>query len=226
MLGILLLSGILFGILNSLPALEKPDYLTTLSTMETRVLTAVFFQAAMAVVYVCVAALFYPMVKQHSEGLAAGYLGFRIIGAAFLFAGIGSLLLLLWLSRSYVSAGQTGTAYFTTAGELLRRGRDILNHIGMILPWSTGGLILYYTLYRTRHIPRWLAVWGLIGSALTLLATLMLMLDIIQIVTPAYFVLNGPTALFEVTLSLFLIIRGFSPVYPIDLKSQEKGREK
>ena len=50
MLGVLLICGILFGILNSVPALENPDYLTKLSTIKTQVLIAVFFQAAMAVV--------------------------------------------------------------------------------------------------------------------------------------------------------------------------------
>ncbi|MBK8900579.1 MAG: DUF4386 domain-containing protein [Anaerolineaceae bacterium] len=209
-LGILLIGSILFGILNTVPALESSDYLTKLSTIETQVLIAVFFQAAMAMAYVWVAVLFYPIIKKYSEGLAAGYFGFRIIGAGFLFAGIGSLLLLLWLSQSFVLAGQVNAPYFQTTGELLRRGRDILNHIGMILPWSTGGLILYYCLYKMKLVPQWLSVWGFVGSALTLLATLLLMLNFIKIVTPVYFMLNAPTALFELSLALFLIVKGFN----------------
>jgi hypothetical protein len=62
-LGILLISGILFGILNSVPALENPDYLTKLSAIKTQVLIAVFFQSAMAAVYVCIAVLLYPIIK-------------------------------------------------------------------------------------------------------------------------------------------------------------------
>ena len=74
-LGILLISGILFGILNSVPALEKPDYLTKLSAIKTQVLIAVFFQSAMAAVYVCIAVLLYPIIKRYNEGFAIGYLG-------------------------------------------------------------------------------------------------------------------------------------------------------
>jgi len=61
-LGILLISGILFGILNSVPALEKPDYLTKLSAIKTQVLIAVFFQSVMAAVFVCIGVLFYPII--------------------------------------------------------------------------------------------------------------------------------------------------------------------
>ncbi len=42
-LGVLLISGIVFGILNSIPALEKANYLTELSAIKTQVLIAVLF---------------------------------------------------------------------------------------------------------------------------------------------------------------------------------------
>lgn len=210
-LGILLIAGILFGILNSVPAIEAPDYLTKLSAIKTQVLIAVFFQSAMAAVYVGIAVLFYPILKKYHENFALGYFGFRIIGATFLFIGIGSLLLLLKLSQSYVSAGQLNAPYFQTIGELLRTARDLMNHIGMILPWSLGGLILYYGTFKMKLIPKWLSIWGIIGSSLTLVATFMLMLDVIRIVTPTYFIMNMPTALFELTLALVLIVKGFNP---------------
>jgi hypothetical protein len=219
-LGILLISAILFGILNSVPALEKPDYLVKLPAIKTQVLIAVFFQAAMAAVYVCIAVLLFPIIKRYRNDLAVGYFGFRIIGAAFLFIGIVSLLLLLWLSQSFVSAGQLNSAYFQTIGELLRKGRDLLNHVGMILPWSLGGLLLYFCFYKTRLVPKWLAIWGMVGSSLTLIATLMLMLNLIKIVTPTYLLMNAPTALFELSLAFFLIAKGFNPMV---VHANEKG---
>lgn len=211
--GVLLIIGIVFGIINSVPALEYPDYLRKLPMIETQVLIAVFFQAAMAVVYVFIAVILYPIIKKYDEGLASGYFGFRIIGAGFLFVGIGSLLLLLWLSQSFISVNHANPRYFQTLGELLRLSRDHLNHIGMILPWSIGGLILYFSFYKMRLIPRWLSIWGGIGSALTLLATLLLMLTIIEMATPLYFIINTPTALFELFLAVYLLIKGFNPVY-------------
>ncbi len=212
LLGVLLISAIAFGLLNTVPALEYPNYLAKLSTIRTQVMIAVFFQAAMATVYVCIAALSYPLVKRHSEGLALGYFGFRIIGAAFLFVGIGTLLLLLHLSQSLVSAGLVDAPQLRIVGELLRTGRDLMNHIGMPLPWILGGLILYWCMLKTAIVPRWLSVWGIIGAILTVFATLMYMLGFIEMMTLTYMAMNVPTALFELTLAVFLIVRGFDPV--------------
>ncbi len=205
--GILLITGILFGILSSVPALEKQDYLSQLSLIKLQVLMATFFQFAMAAVYVLIAVLLYPVIKQYNERIALGYFGFRIIGSMFLFIGIVSLLLLLFISQSFVSAGQPDSSYFQTIGQLLRVGRDWMNHVAMILPWSIGGLLLYYSFFRMRIIPVWLSIWGLIGSILTLIATIILMFDLIKIVTPVYFILLIPTAVFELVLAVYMIIK-------------------
>lgn len=208
--GLLLIFGLVFGILSSVPALEYSGYLEKLSKMETQVLAATFSQAAMAVVYVMIAVLLYPIIRSYNKTLAAGYFGFRMIGAGFLFVGIGSLLLLLWLSQSFADAGQADVSYYETIAEVVRRGRDVLNHIGMILPWSIGGIILYYCFYKMSLVPGWLSIWGIIGSVLTLVATMILMLNVITLTSPVYFILNAPTALFELVFAVFLIIRGFN----------------
>lgn len=208
--GCLILIGMVCGILSSVPSLEFPDYMSVLPAIEIQVLIAVFFQAAMAIVYVYIAVMFFPIIQRYNNGLANAYFGFRILGAGFLFVGIGSLLLLLWLSQAYVSSGQNDASHLLVTGELLRRGRDILNHIGMVLPWSIGGIILYYSLFRIRLIPRWIAIWGLAGSALTLLATLFYMMTFIEMAAPVYFIMNAPTAFIEVVLAMYLIIKGFN----------------
>ncbi len=217
---ILLIVGTIFGILSSIPALESQDYLIKLSSIKLQVLIAVFFQFAMASVYGLIAVIIYPVIKKYNEKIALGYFGFRIIGAMFLFFGIVSLLLLLFISQSFISAGQPDSSHFQIIGQLLRAGRDWMNHVAMILPWCIGGLLLYYCFYRMKIIPIWLSFWGLIGSTLTLSATLLLMFDLIKIVTPIYFIMLIPTALLDLVLAVYLIIRGFNPiVYDSNLKT-------
>lgn len=207
--GILLIFGIIFGIFSSVPALEYQDYLLILSSIKLQVLIATFFQFAMAFVYLCIAVLLYPVIKQYNERIALGYFGLRIIGAMFLFIGIVSLLLLLFISQIFVSSGQPDSSHFQTIGQLLRVGRDWMNHVAMILPWSIGGLLLYYCFLRMKIIPIWLSLWGLIGSTLTLITTLLLMFDLIRIVTPIYFILLMPTAILDLVLAVYMIIKGF-----------------
>ncbi|MDL4842435.1 DUF4386 domain-containing protein [Aquibacillus rhizosphaerae] len=218
-LGLLLIFSFVSGLLSSVPALEKSDYLVNLSELEAHVLIATFFQAAMAVIYVSIAVILYPFIKKYSKSLAMGYFGLRVIASGFLFAAIAPLLLLLWVSQSYV-IGEAGASYFELIAELLRQGRDILNHIAMILPWSIGGLILYFCLYKIKLVPRWLCLWGIIGYTLTLVATLLLMLNVITLMNPIYFILNAPIALCEMILAIYLIVRGFNP---IEINSRENG---
>jgi hypothetical protein len=209
--GILLIFGIVFGILNTVPALEHPDYLVKLFEIKTQVLWAMFFQFTMASVYVGISVVIYPIIKKFNEGIALWYFGFRIIGAAFLYIGIVSLMLLLFISQSYIASNQPNPSYYQTIAELLRVGRDGLNHIGMILPWSIGGLILFYSFFRMNLVPKWLTIWGIVGYTLTLMSTILLLFEIIKIVTPIYFVMNTPTALLELVLAGYLIIKGFNP---------------
>jgi hypothetical protein len=209
--GILLIFGIVFGILNTVPALEHPDYLVKLFEIKTQVLWAMFFQFTMASVYVGITVVIYPIIKKFNEGIALWYFGFRIIGAAFLYIGIVSLMLLLFISQSYITSNQPDPSYYQTIAELLRVGRDGLNHIGMVLPWSIGGLILFYSFFRMNLVPKWLTIWGIIGYTLTLMSTILLLFEIIKIVTPIYFVMNTPTALLELILAGYLIIKGFNP---------------
>jgi hypothetical protein len=211
-LGILIISGMVFGILSSVPVIERSDYLLEVSSIKRQVLMAVFFQSAMAIVYVCVAVLLYQIIVRYNEGIALACFGFKIIGAAFLFLGMISLLLLLFLSKSFVAAGQPDPSHSQIIGELLRAGRDWINHIGMILPWSIGGIIVYFCFIRMKLTPEWLSVWGLLGSIFTLASTFLLMFDVIKIVTPIYLIMNTPTALLELVLAVFLIIKGFNPI--------------
>jgi hypothetical protein len=69
---------------------------------------------------------------------------------------------------------------------------------------------MYYALlYRTRLVPRWLSGWGLVGTTLMFLATLLVMSRLIGIVTTSYLVQTLPIALQEMVLAVWLIVKGF-----------------
>lgn len=205
----MLIAAILCGILSSVPAVDKPDNLGALTEARPRILVGVFFQAMMAITYVAILVITYPIVRMTGQERAIAYLALRAIGAAFLFVGIVTLLLFLSLGQQYAAADAANAAHFKTVGELLRYARDGLNHIGMILPWSLGGLFLYRAFWKTGLIPSWLSIWGMVGSALTVVATLLYMLSQIQIVSVTYMALNMPLALLEISLAIYLITQGF-----------------
>src|SRR5215210_8769381 len=110
---------------------------------------------------------------------------------------------------------------------LLREANYYSYNFGMAI-WSLGGLMFCSILYRYKLIPRLMSVWGVVGYTVFLSGCILAIfgLDFGLIHT-------APGALFEVFLSLWLIVKGFDlsaailsePVSP-DLIERDKERDK
>jgi hypothetical protein len=162
------------------------------------------------VAYVGMAIMLYPVLKKYNERLALGYVGLRLVAAAFIVIGVIIMFLLLTLSQEFIKAGAPESSHFQTIGELLRTGRDLVNHVGMILVLSVGGLMFYYLLYQTKLVPRWLAGWGIVGTAVTIVASCLFMFPSIDLITSVY--MNLPLALQEMVFAGWLIVKGVNPI--------------
>jgi hypothetical protein len=207
--GSLYIVGTVAGVLSIAPAVDAPDYLLKASANANQVLTCALFQFIMTIAYVGFAITLFPILRKQKESLALGFLSFRIIAAVLNIIGFICLLLLLSLSQQFVKAGTPDSSYFQTLGDLLRTGRDFVNHVAMILATSVGGLMFYFLLYQTKLIPRWLSLWGLVGTFFTIFASLLIMFHIIDIITSTYIVLNLPLILLEIVLAIWFIAKGF-----------------
>jgi Domain of unknown function (DUF4386) len=114
--------------------------------------------------------------------------------------------MLLALSQEFVKAGAPVASHFQTIGEILRTGRDLVNHVGMILVLSMGGILFYFLLYQTELVPRWLSAWGLIGTAVTIVASCLFMFRVVDLMKSIYITL--PLALQEIVFAVWLIAKG------------------
>ena len=208
--GILFIIGIIAGILSVAPAIDTPNYLIEASLNANQVIFGAVFQFVMAVVYIGIAITLYPILRKYNESLALGFLSFRIIAAVFIIIGVISLLLLLALSQEFIKSVITAPSYFHTIGSLLRTGRDLVNHVAMILTVSVGGLMFNFLLYQAKLIPQWLSVLGFTGNILAILASLLVMFYIIDIISTVYLVLFLPIVLQEMILAIWLIVKGFN----------------
>jgi hypothetical protein len=207
--GALYFLGLVAGVLSVVPVIDLPDYLAQISAHVGQVTSGAFFQFLMMAAYVGMAITLYPMLQKHNESLALGYVGFRMIAAAFIVIGVILLLLLLTLSQEFIKAGAPVSSHFQTSGEILRTGRDLVNHVGMILVLSMGGVLLNSLLYQTHLVPRWLSGWGLAGTAVTIVASFLFMFRAIDLLTSVY--MNFPLVLQELVFAVWLIAKGFDP---------------
>jgi len=188
-----------------LGSINDPDYLTAVSANEKQVLIGVFLMLTLVASVVAIPIMMFPILKKHSESLALGYVGARIFEglADAVIYGI-SPLLLLTLSQEFVKAGAPDASYFQTSGALLLA----VNHWSHVLenfPYGLGALMFSYLLYKSKLVPRFLSVWGLIG------ATLMLVTGLLRMFDPSLVYLALPILLYEMVLAVWLIVKGFNP---------------
>jgi len=85
----------------------------------------------------------------------------------------------------------------------------LVNHVALIISLSMGDLLLFYILYQSRLVPRWLSAWGVIGTGLTMLASFLVLFGLVDVVTPLYLGMNAPLALQSLVLAMWLITKGF-----------------
>jgi hypothetical protein len=216
--GLLLIIGTVAGIFSVVPAIDGADYIVRAATNENQVLIGAFSQLLMAVAYIGIPIGMYPILSNHSKSLALGSVASGIIAGVFIMIGVIILLLLLILSHEFAKTGAPDTMYFQTLGELMRSGRDLVNHVATTLAFVLAMLLINCIFYKTKLVPRWLSVWGLIGTTLSIMASLFFMNRFISL-DAAYMILNVPIALQEMVLAVWLIGKGFNPSVQVSVSN-------
>lgn len=138
--------------------------------------------------------VFWPVGKRYDETLAMGYVVFRgAIETGIYIVGAVGWIVLIALSTEPVAAPLA--SFVRTAG-------TVIWELGAI-PFALGAMMFSVLLYRSRLVPRWLSVWGLVGAALYLVPPIGGMFGL------ALGVLMAPLAVQEMVLAVRLIAKGF-----------------
>jgi hypothetical protein len=211
--GVLFITATVANILSDVflgPILDAPDYLIKVSANENQVIIGALFKLIMAVACAGIAIWLYPILKKHNEALALGYVGARIIEGVLYIVAVISLLSLLTLSQEFVKAGAPDASHFQALGTLLLAASDWAFMLGITV-FGLGALMLYYLLYQSKLIPRWLSVWGLIGAPLMLAGGLLGMFGSLTETSVLGTFIFLPIAVNEMVLAVWLIVKGFNP---------------
>ena len=191
------------------PILGTPDYLTLASANRTQLIVGALLELVNGVAYLGIAALIFAVLGRRFRSLAVWYVGFRAI--EFVMQALSDLspLALLTLSEEFVRGGAVEAASLQTVGTLLQAQRYwAFQMVSIALVF--GALSLYTMLYRSKLIPRFISVWGLVG-ALTVLTTTMLDIFALSVGPALGLILGLPMLLNELFLGVWLILKGFSP---------------
>jgi len=210
MVGILFIIGTVAGILSAMivpPILNASDYLVQLSENKNTIVVGVLLVLTMGISLSMMSVVLFPVIKKYNEALALGAVIFR--GALELASYLGiaiSWLLLITLSKEFVSAGMPAASNFPLMGTMLLDAASQIGSTGLgAVVFSIGAIIIYYVFYKTKLIPTWLSLWGLFGTILYIASPILIMFSF------QMEFLQYPLAVQEMIMAVWLIVKGFNP---------------
>jgi hypothetical protein len=187
--------------------LSAPDYLTDASVNRTQVTVGVLLEVINGIAVIGIAVMMFPLFKKHDEALALGYVALRIVEAVSSIAAATGALAVIAVGQEYARMGAPDASYSQTLGTSLLAARTVWVGPMLAIFFGLAALLLYYLLYQTRLLPRFISIWGLIAVALVLAWN---MLELFGISVSAGIVLALPMILNEIFLAIWLIVKGFN----------------
>jgi hypothetical protein len=208
LIGALFLAGFLaygvgFGLVTSV--IGAPDFLSAMAVHQSTLMLGAFLMLLNTVVDIGKGVLFFPIVERHGRRSALAYLAAISVQVVFLDIGVLCLLMLVPLGQYAVDAAGASAAWATGLGSLLTQANTMAYHIGQAT-LAGGAIFLCAVLYRARLLPRFLSAWGLIGYIIHLAGAIAEIFGV-----HVSMLLLVPGMLFELTLPLWLIFKGFQP---------------
>lgn len=150
------------------------------------------------------AVVLFPILKKQNEGLALGLVASRVLEASTLFVGVAFILSIVTLRQ--VGAGADALVASHTLSALYDR---IFLLGGSFMP-AICDLLLGYLLYKSRLVPRALSLIGIVGGPILIAGYLAVLFGLIGRVSPLAGISAIPVALFEFSLGVWLVVKGFN----------------
>ena len=186
------------------PVLSDPNYIVGPGP-DTPVIIGGILEVIVALAGVGTAVVLYPVVKRQNEAAALGFVGSRTLEGAAIVAGVVSLLSLVTLRQAGAGAGALAT------GQALAASYNWFFLLGQSLMPVVNALLLGSLLYRSRLVPRILPLVGLIGAPILLASDIAVLFGLWDRMSPLSGLLAIPIALWEFSLGVYLIVKGFKP---------------
>jgi hypothetical protein len=190
--------GVGFGLVTSVT--NTPDLLAALPAHQITLMLGAFLMLLNTGVDIGKAVLFFPVIERHGKRTALVYLATMIVEVVLLDIGVFALLSLVPLAQH-----AAGTPWADATSSLAITANATAYQVAE-MTLAIGCIFLCALLYRTRLIPRFLSIAGLIGYPILMAGTIAELFGL-HIGT----MLTIPGMFFELVLPFWLFIKGFEP---------------
>ncbi|MBI5031929.1 MAG: DUF4386 domain-containing protein [Chloroflexi bacterium] len=205
--GVVYLAGFVVGIggnIMILSILGAPNHLATITANSMMLAIGAILWLLAVVGDVAHGVLMFPILKQHSERIAFGYLAARIVDAVFIAVMVLFMLIQIPLGSEYLKAASSNSSFLQSLSNVSVQASQYAYFIGMSA-LGLAGLMLNYMFFRANLVPRWIAVWGLIGYAIIFAGMVSAVMG-----SGLGDVSSLPGGLWEVFVGVWLIAKGFN----------------
>jgi hypothetical protein len=113
------------------------------------------------------------------------------------------------LRENFAGAGADAGS-LSVAGESLVAIHDWTFLLGPGFCVGVNGLLLGYLFYRSGLVPRWMAVFGLVGGPLIFASAIAVLFGAYE-QDGAHFLFSIPEIVFEASIAIYTIVKGFRP---------------
>jgi hypothetical protein len=210
--GALYIVGTVAGILSltlSQPLRDARDPFAGAAANANQVTVAALLVLLMGLSLAMVPVVLYPVLRRQSEVLALGYVVFRgALETLNCFITAIAWLLLVALAPLSAPAGAATASGLQGSGALLLKAGESGALAGIV--FCLGALMFYAVLYRSRLVPRWITVWGLVAVVPYLAAEFLALFARLDPLSTTAVLLFLPLAVQEMVLAVWLIAKGFS----------------
>ena len=193
------------------PLLDDPRYILGGGAADNGLALGALLELILIIANIGTAVVLYPVVKRVSEILALGFVTARVVESVFIAVGILSVLSMVTLRQEAAAGADAGS--LLAVGESLVAVQKWTFLLGPGFVVGVGnGLILGYLMYRSRLMPRGLALLGLIAGPVLLARFVGILFGVFESLGVLGSLMVVPEFLWEgFVLGIWLTVRGFNP---------------
>jgi hypothetical protein len=200
------------------PALTNPAFILG-GGFDVNLSWGAVLEILLIIANIATALTLYPVLRKRFPVLSLGYVAARLTECAFIAVGI---IAMLALNTLRLQAGDANPDMLVAVGQALVAIHDWTFRLGPGVVVGVGnGLILGYMMWRTRLVPRFLSIFGLIGGPAILISGFAVVLGTIEAGSGPQMLATLPEFIWELFLGLWLLVRGFNPKALAELDAQQ-----
>jgi hypothetical protein len=147
----------------------------------------------------------FPVLKKQNESAALGLVAARVLESGTIFVGVAFLLSIVTLRQAGAGADALVTSHALSALY------DRIFLLGQSFMPAICDLLLGFLLYKSRLVPRGLSLIGIVGGPVLLVGYIAILFGLIGQHGGLAGLSALPVALFEFSLGVWLIVKGFNP---------------